>query len=239
MDLSQAKLLRDSAVRPEAYRQCWQQHVMSDPRLSAGEKNVLIAISWYWNAKRGDAWPGIATLAADTCTSRWTAIRAEKLGEKHGYMRVTRRRGRSNRYELLGAPTLLGSSTRATRVVAPTLPEPPNKTSYRTSRKEEKIWSGEEERGATASATIFVPKGTLQWDAWSIAWREKNRRPGPPEREEHVGGEIRRGWWFPAEWPMAVEFDAISRDVGRAYNRDQYKAEFKDAVRMLGEYAKG
>jgi len=44
----------------------------------------------------------------------------------------------------------------------------------------------------------------MAWAAIRARWREKHGS-GPPERDLHVDGRIRRGWWFTNEYAPQME----------------------------------
>jgi DNA-binding transcriptional MocR family regulator len=75
----------------ERQREYWQRQVNGDSKLHASTVKVALALSLYFNRKRGgEAWPEINTLATATAISRSTVLRAIKELEAGGHIRVVR-----------------------------------------------------------------------------------------------------------------------------------------------------
>lgn len=54
------------------------------------------------------------------------------------------------------------------------------------------------------SSSVWIWKGTPQWDAWSAG----RARPWPTSEKSHPEGGRRAGWYFPSEWPPISEAKA-------------------------------
>jgi hypothetical protein len=89
--LDSAKPTTSATKSFEAVREHWQRQI--SPNYSPMFFKIAIALSWYFNGKRGgEAWPMVETLAADTGASKSTVLRALKAFEDNGDLEVRRAR---------------------------------------------------------------------------------------------------------------------------------------------------
>lgn len=59
------------------------------------------------------------------------------------------------------------------------------------------IASGE----SSPSNRVFVDVDTPQWAAWK-QWRKERENRQWPQHDFRIAGHVRRGWFFPSEWPQ-------------------------------------
>ena len=118
-----------------AEREAWLDQLIADPTMKPAYFRVAWAIACHMNRnKNGWAWPGINRIAKKAGVDRSTAIRASNWMEARGHLRIVRtRRGElndPNSYRPIvkardgGGSRATPNGPQATRVVAPTPPEP-------------------------------------------------------------------------------------------------------------------
>jgi hypothetical protein len=83
-----------------AAKEQWLKLVASYPNLSGADLAVAVMLSTYLNSKRGDAWPSVRRLAADTNRDLRTVFRSLRRLEQLDLVSVIHGRGpkKSNRY---------------------------------------------------------------------------------------------------------------------------------------------
>ena len=73
----------------EADRERWLREILADRDLLLSTKVILFALSLYLNRETRTCWPSYGRLAKDTGLSPATALRAVRLAERRGYLRIS------------------------------------------------------------------------------------------------------------------------------------------------------
>jgi hypothetical protein len=188
----------------EKLREAWQRQLTA-AQDKLGPRTALtgIAISWHLNRQTGEAFPSIKTLAALTSMSRSTVKRSVAKLIAAGHMTRTQSRpNRPNHY----APVVNRGSTAMNRSTVMTpqgfkaldlqgstavSPEPLNQPPIEPGKADFLDGKGRKR---------FLEAGTPQSEAWNRDRRTREGR-GYPEKDFKIDGRIKRGWYFPADWP--------------------------------------
>lgn len=81
-------------------RRDWIRLVIGDDEIEPRHKLVAVAVALRMNHRTEESYPKTATIAADVNASIRTVIRALKILEGRGLLKITRRKRGVNRYEM-------------------------------------------------------------------------------------------------------------------------------------------
>ena len=106
-----------------------------DTALDHAHLRVLCAIGMHTDAAGGNAWTSVATLCTEAGVSESTVHRALSALSERGYIRIARRTGKTNLYEVVlpgVSPATPGGATDDTPEVSPVTPKRPQRTTPST-----------------------------------------------------------------------------------------------------------
>jgi hypothetical protein len=227
-----------NTLTPSQYRELqhsFAARIMHDPKMSPGFLKVGVAYLLHINSETGAAWPKIKTITDLTGVCGKTVSRARKYFALKGHVTEERRPGKSlicypqpkddpGQQDVLthGAdpgqqdvPTGVdhkmsgGSGQQDVHRLLNTQRLTLNRglRSHRspdgslTKPEERKEVGRRSEDSSSSGAKHFVEAETPQWEAWSKLKRW-------PQTDSRIDGRIKRGWWFPSEWPPDSQLSA-------------------------------